>query len=306
MKTSIKFIALAISTLFFLNSCEKSELSQSNSISDDNLEIKKLDNATAAPSSNCIVYSLILGGSTGTPHAAGLDSYIAPVDVCTGVTLGAVQIMAGAVAVKSVTGLTKSHFAGEFYAVTGANSNFPNKIMRVNAAGSVISMINAWFGSPNQIVPIQDIEWKAAGALEYFAIKEGSNTIFKVNVVTGQLSIFNSTIPTAQLNGLTFDSLGRMWVISGQTNANCATGFGDMWALNAAGTVVLTRTYNNLPANPTWVGQELGLHFDTCCVKRFVVGSSSMVMSNNTNNLCGGLTPTFINNVKPTYDYARQ
>lgn len=301
MKKIIASIAFAA---FIFTSCEKNETSNPSNISpEDNMAVSKTENATAA---NCEVFSLVLSGSTGTPHIGGLGSFIVRTDVCSGMALSSVQIKLGGNPVTSVTGLSKSHLAGEFYAVTGANSNFPRRIMRVNMLGNVVGMINAWFGSPNQLVPLQDIEWRGVGA-DYYAIKEGSNTIFKVNVATGQCTVYAAP-PTNQLNGLTFDSAGRMWVISGTTNAVCAPKTGDMWSYAGimVGALMATRTYNNLPANSNWTMKELGLNFDTCCGKRWIVGSSSGVYSNNGTITCTGPNPTFIANIKPTYDYARR
>ncbi|MBP6386825.1 MAG: hypothetical protein KA313_04260 [Pseudarcicella sp.] len=257
----------------------------------------------------CNLYALSLSGYSGTPVSAGLQSYIHKVDPCTGEISTVVEIKeSGVTSVTSVTGL--SNMIGSTtgaWGTTGKNSNFPTKILKIDvttgfAGVGPTTVLNTLGGTK---INLQDLENNGKG---YFAIIEGTSKIVSVDVGTGVCKPFASA-PTNQLNGLTFAG-STMYVISGITASNCLGFSGDIWAFNSLASptapVLATRTYNNLPANANWTMKELGFHFDVCCgFKKFIVGSAGMpsVMSYNSAISCGGVTPTFMNYIKPTYDY---
>ncbi len=293
MKTSNLFRLLAIVGILTTTiwACQKSEV---ESTSTEN-ETFKSSNAKVAA---CSLYSLVLSGSSGTPVPTGLQSFIHKVDPCTGVTGLVSQIKVGGVTpVTCVTGLSNMlGVPGYAWGVTGRNSNFPGRILKIQIATG-----NATVGPATEF--LQDLE---NNGTDYFAILEGTSRILKVNIGTGAVTFFAAP-PTQQLNGLTFSGT-TMFVISGNTTALCPTNYGDIWYYNS---LLVTPpplgsgTYNNLPANPTWTRRELGFHFDVCCSKRFMVGSSAPtgVISNRTSLACALPNPTFINNIRPTYDF---
>ncbi len=322
MKTSFKtLVAIAASTAI-LFSCEKTQdleptlgnsqksaLQTPSNLSDESLKNVSPDNILAV---GCEVYSLVLAGNSGTPHIGGLDSYLVNVDMVTGNTTAASQIMIGAVVVKTVTGITKAPTSATtpptIFGVTGINSNFAGRLLKINpATGAAVNVGPTMMG--NVQVFLQDIEYCLANN-RYYAIVEGTNRI--VSSPNGLNWINMPTIipTTVQLNGLTFRTVGnttRLWVIAGAGNTFCGANFGNMWQLALNGAFVSTNNYN--AANPLWTNKELGLDFNanTGCVPRnFVVGSAMGILSNNM-TLCPAL-PALIGagQIKPTYDYAKK
>ncbi len=269
--------------------------------------VKKTSSAKIAL--GCNLYSLCLSGNSGTPVPAGFQSFINKVDPCSGVTSTSVQIKQGGITpVTSVTGLSNMVGSlGGAWGTTGKNSNFPTRILKINIATGFASVgpttvLNVLGGSK---LNLQDLENNGTG---YFAIIEGTNRIVSVDIGTGICKFFASA-PTNQLTGLTFAGT-TMYVISGNTAGNCPGFSGDIWAFNSLtpplAPVIATRTYNNLPINANWTMKELGFHFDACCgFKKFIVGSAGVpsVMSYNSAIACGGVNPTFMSFIKPTYDY---
>lgn len=264
--------------------------------------------SSAKITAGCSVYSLVLNGIAGTPVPLGLQSFIHKIDPCSGAVTSVVQITNGGSStnpIYSVTGISNMLAnPGYSWGVTGVNSNFPGRILKIqtatgNASIGAQTRLNSTTGA---IVYLQDIE---NNGTDYFAIIEGTARIVRVNISTGVCTLFASA-PTNQLNGLTFVGT-TMYVISGTTTAICPSNSGDIWRFNSlllTAPVLGTNTYKNLPANPTWTMKELGFHFDACCnIKRFLVGSSSGILSNNPNISCAGVNPIFMVNIKPTYDF---
>jgi hypothetical protein len=290
MKTSNLFRLLAIVGILTTTiwACQKTDV---ESTSTEN-ETFKSSNAKVAA---CSLYSLVLNGNSGTPVAAGLQSFIFKVDPCSGATGLVSQIKVGVKPVTCVTGLSNMlGVPGYAWAVTGKNSNFPGRILKVQ-----ISTGNASVGPATEF--LQDLE---NNGTDYFAILEGTQKIFKVNVGSGLITFFAAP-PTQQLNGMTFKGTD-MYVISGNTSALCPPNSGDIWAYNSlTATPIGSGTYNNLPANANWTMKELGFHLDFCCQKTFMVGSAGIpsVLSNRTSLACALPNPTFLSNIKPTYDF---
>jgi hypothetical protein len=293
MKTSNLFRLLAIVGILTTTiwACQKTEV---ESTSTDNETFKSSGAKIAA----CSLYSLVLNGSSGTPVIPSLNSFIFKVDPCSGATGLVSQIKIGGVTpVTSVTGLSNVlGMPGYAFAVTGKNSNFPQRLLKVQIATGIAIVV-----TPTQ-VPLQDIEHNGTN---YFAILEGTARIMKVNVVSGA-TVFFAAPPTQQLNGMTFKGTS-MYVISGNTSAICPPNSGDIWAYNSLTAAPLppAGSYKNLPANANWTMKELGFHLDFCCQKSFMVGSAApvAVISNRNSLSCLGATPIFLNNTEPTYDF---
>lgn len=293
MKASNLFRLLAIVGILTTTiwACQKSKV-ETTSPDDD------LFKSSGAKVAACSLYSLVLSGNSGTPVVAGLQSFIHKVDPCTGGTGFVSQIKVGGTPVTCVTGLSNMlGVPGYAWAVTGKNSNFPGRILKVQISTGIASV-----GPATQF--LQDLEHNGTN---YFAILEGTSRILKVNIGTGAVAFFAAP-PTNQLNGLTFSGT-TMVVISGNTSALCSPNSGDIWYYNsllATPPPLGSGTYKNLPINSNWTMKELGFHFDVCCQKRFMVGSAglpSSVLSNRTSISCAGATPTFLSNIKPTYDF---
>jgi hypothetical protein len=294
MKTSNLFRLLVIVGILTTTiwACQKTEV-ESTSVENDTFK-----SSGAKVAVGCSLYSLVLNGNSGTPVAAGLQSFIFKVNPCSGATGLVSQIKVGGITpVTCVTGLSNMlGVPGYAWAVTGKNSNFPGRILKVQIATG-----NASVGPATEF--LQDLE---NNGTDYFAILEGTQKIFKVNVFTGLITFFAAP-PTAQLNGLTFKGT-TMYVISGTSSALCPPNSGDIWYYNsllATPPPLGSGTYNNLPANSNWTMKELGFHLDFCCQKTFMVGSAGIpsVLSNRTTLACALPNPTFLSNIKPTYDF---
>lgn len=322
MKTSIKTLVAVAASAVILFGCEKTQdleptlgssqkaaLQADTNLSDESLKSVSPDKVLAV---GCEIYSLVLAGNSGTPHIGGLDSYLANVDMATGNTTAASQITIGAIAVKSVTGITKAPASATtppiIFGVTGINSNFPGRLLKINpATGAAVNAGPTMLG--NVPVFLQDIEHCPANN-RYYAIVEGTNRIVSSPNGLVWINMPNIIPANVQLNGLTFRTIGnitRLWVIAGAGNTFCGVNFGNMWQLALNGAFISTSNYN--AANALWTNKELGLDFNanTGCVPRnFVVGSAMGVLSNNL-TLCPAL-PALIGagQIKPTYDFAKK
>lgn len=322
MKTSIKTLVAVAASAVILFGCEKTQdleptlvssqkaaLQTDTNLSDESLKSVSPDKVLAV---GCEIYSLVLAGNSGTPHIGGLDSYLVNVDMATGNTTAASQIMIGAIAVKSVTGITKAPSSATtppiIFGVTGINSNFPGRLLKINpVTGAAVNAGPTMLG--NLPVFLQDIEYCLANN-RYYAIVEGTNRIVSSPNGLAWVNMPNIIPANVQLNGLTFRTVGnitRLWVIAGAGNTFCGVNFGNMWQLALNGAFISTSNYN--AANALWTNKELGLDFNanTGCVPRnFVVGSAMGILSNNL-NLCPAL-PALIGagQIKPTYDFAKK
>jgi hypothetical protein len=246
------------------------------------------------------VYALVLLGSSGSPVPAGFASYIYKVNPCTspvGFT-GGPQIKIGATPVNSVTGICDMPGVPNMaYAVTGINSNFPKSLLKVNIVTGAAAVICT------TAIPLQDIENMGTTGL-FVAIREGTSQLIKVNVNTCSLSVFAPVGPTNQYNGLTVVGT-NFQAISGLTNLVCSPNSGDIFEYTSAGGAYIAKySYKNLPANAIWTMKELGFHFDNCCGKRWMVGSSSNILSHNTNiTACLPSSPVLLLQTRPIYDF---
>ena len=328
MKTSFyrtSALFLSLSTLGLL-SCEKSESLNPNSFTNQTTTFDVAKSQTTSHFVNeslqnvgsdkiiavaCENYSLVLSGITGTPHAGGLDSYLANVDMSTGATTAMSAISVGGVIVKSVTGITKIPAgAPTIYAVTGQNSSIPRRLLRVNPATGVSVNVGATI-SGGASIALQDIEHCTTNN-RYYAIMEGTNRIMvSPDALNWTLLVVAPT--NYRLNGLTFQKnaagVETLWVIAGQGNTLCGVNFGDMYNYTLAGGLIRSDSYNAATAGP--VTPELGLDYyqnTACVVRNFVVGSASGFLSNNTNLCSGGGIPTPIGRgiIKATYDFAKR
>lgn len=289
MKKQLLQIIMGLILIISLFSCEKNDVKPEN-------EIKQ--KAAAQALAPCApTYALVLSGSSSSPVPAGFLSTIYKVDLCaapTGYNFVSV-ITIGGVQVRSVTGLCNMPGVADFaWAVTGVNSNFPSKLLRVQISTGVASVV------ANTTVPLQDIENYGTTGL-FVAIKEGTSQLMRVNVGTGACVAFAPAGPTPQYNGLTVVG-NKFHAISGTTNLVCNPTYGDIFEYNTAGGPYVAKySYKNLAANPSWTMKELGFHFDNCCGKRWTVGSAMGILSHNTNiTPCVLPNPTFLLNTTTT------
>jgi len=243
-------------------------------------------------------YALVLSGSSGTPVPPGFQSYIYKVGLCPNAFTYVSQIKIGLTPVTDVTGICDMPTVPDFaWAVTGQNSNFPSKILRVRISTGAAGIVS------NSAVPLQDIENFNNTGL-FVAIREGTAQLMRVTPGTGACVLFAPAGPTNQYNGLAVVG-NKFHAISGTTNLICPPLSGDIFEYNTVGGPYVGKySYKNLPGNGAWTMKELGLYFDSCCGKRWVVGSSSGILSNNTNiTPCIAPSPTFIFNTRYIYDF---
>lgn len=296
MKKYFKGLAFTLLMAATFISCEKTEVEQESTTPNKEVQ-KSQQNVTQALAPCPTTYALVLSGSSGSPVPAGFASTIFKVDLCaspTGYNFVS-QINIGGVLVRSVTGLCDMPGVPDFaWAVTGANSNFPGKLLRVQISTGSASVV------ATTTVPLQDIENYGNTGL-FVAIKEGTSQLMKVTVPGGVCSVFAPPGPTAQYNGLTVVG-NNFQAISGTTNIICSPTLGDIFEYTTAGGPYIAKySYKNLTANSNWTMKELGFHFDACCGKRWTVGSSSGIISHNTNiTPCVLPNPTFLLNTTTT------
>lgn len=257
----------------------------------------------------CEDYALALSNSYATPIPAALTSEIHRINMCTGVENYISTINIGGVLVYSVTGISKKNGNNKvLYAVTGRNSNYPNRILQVEIlTGNATIVATTTTGIGAMVIPLQDIENYGNN---YYAIQEGTNQIMNVNIATGVCSNFAAAPTNYPLIGLTFKG-NRMWVIAGAANFNCSPQYGDMWEYNLAGVMGPSTSYNS--SITSYTNKELGLNYFSnaaCCTRNWVVGSASTAAGGSLTynlTLCmGGGVPTLIGGVKPIYDFAKR
>jgi hypothetical protein len=246
------------------------------------------------------VYALVLTGSAGSPVPAGFQSFIYQVNPCSSpVGFTAVsQIKIGVTPVTSVTGLCDMPGVVDMaWAVTGASSNFPKRLLRVKISTGAAAIVSTTTDF------LQDIENYGNTGL-FVAIKEGTSQLLKVTVPSGVTSAFAPAGPTAQYNGLTVVGT-KFQAISGLTNLVCNPNTGDIFEYPTTGGPYTAKySYKNLPGNGTWTMKELGFHFDACCAKRWMVGSSSNILSHNVNiTACVPSSPVLLLQARPIYDF---
>ena len=296
MKKYFKGLAFTLLMAATFISCEKTEVEQESTTPNKEVQ-KSQQNVTQALAPCPTTYALVLSGSSGSPVPAGFASTIFKVDLCaspTGYNFVS-QINIGGVLVRSVTGLCDMPGVPDFaWAVTGANSNFPGKLLRVQISTGSASVV------ATTTVPLQDIENYGNTGL-FVAIKEGTSQLMKVTVPGGVCSVFAPPGPTAQYNGLTVVG-NNFQAISGTTNILCSPTLGDIFEYTTAGGPYVAKySYKNLTANSNWTMKELGFHFDACCGKRWTVGSSSGRISHNIDvTPCTLPNPTFLLNTTTT------
>jgi hypothetical protein len=293
------FLATSIFVLTLL-SCQKTEIEEVTPAK----EAKVINKKAPCP----IVYALALTGSSGTPVPVGFQSAIYRVNLCSSpIGYGFVSsIRIGFIPVTDVTGICDMPGVPDFaWAVTGMNSNFPQRLLRVQISTGAAGIVAV------TTVPLQDIENYGATGL-FVAIKEGTSQLMRVSVPGGVCVAFAPVGPVNQYNGLTVVG-AKFHAISGTTNFICTPNTGDIFEYPlAGGSYVAKYSYKNLPGSGTWTMKELGFHFDTCCGRRWVVGSSSGIISNNINiTPCVFPNPTFLFNtltspavnIKYIYDF---
>jgi hypothetical protein len=269
------FLALASSTFFTFWSCQTPDENDVTQTEKNNKQENKAENV---PLECGNVYALVLSGSSGSPVASGLTSHIYNVDLCPETIDYTFQssINIGGVPVMGVTGLCDfPGISGKAIAVTGINSNFPQRLLNVDiATGLAVVMLST-------SVPLQDIE-NDGNTGDFYAIRENSSQIMKVNILTGICTVFAPVGPTAQYNGL-ISRGGFLYAISGSTNYICGPRRGDVFKYSlpgAGGGYVGKNSYKS--AVPAFTTEELGLFYDDCCGRNWVVGSSSNMISSNT------------------------
>lgn len=290
------YLKMLVGTAFMaaaMVSCEKAEVPEENTTTTP--KNQKVVQQALAPCPT--LFALVLSGSSGSPVAAGFTSNIFKVDLCAGPTgyNFVSQIKIGGLPVRSVTGLCDMPGIPDFaWAVTGINSNFPGKLLRVQISTGIASVV------ATTTVPLQDIENYGSTGL-FVAIKEGTSQLMKVTVPGGVCVPFGPVGPTPQYNGLTVVG-STFHAISGTTNLVCSPTYGDIFEYpNTGGPYTAKYSYKNLTANPSWTMKELGFYFDVCCGKRWTVGSSMGIISNNTNvTPCVLPNPSFLLNTTTT------
>ncbi|CAM4110308.1 MULTISPECIES: hypothetical protein [Flavobacterium] len=269
------FLALASSTFFTFWSCQTPDENDVMQTEKNNKQENKAENVPLACGN---VYALVLSGSSGSPVASGLTSHIYNVDLCPETIDYTFQssINIGGVPVMGVTGLCDfPGISGKAIAVTGINSNFPQRLLNVDiATGLAVVMLST-------SVPLQDIE-NDGNTGDFYAIRENSSQIMKVDILTGICTAFAPVGPTPQYNGLIIKG-GFLFTISGNTSYICGSRRGDVFRYALPGTgsgYVAKNSYKS--AVPAFTTEELGLFYDDCCGRNWVVGSSSNMISNNT------------------------
>ncbi|MFN8355532.1 MAG: hypothetical protein U0Y10_13835 [Spirosomataceae bacterium] len=311
---SLKYLAGAMSIALsaVLLSCDKNTENVSPSESVSTSAARATDaSAAAAPAyaSACEDYSLALSGSYTTPIPGLLTSEIHRVQLCTGVENPISTINIGGVPVYSVTGISKMDGNTKvLYAVTGKNSNYPYKLLKVEIlTGNATVIATTTTGIGATPIPLQDIDNYGAN---YFAIREGTNQVVSINVGTGVCTTFAVAPTNYPLTGLTFKG-NRMWVIAGVANFNCSPNYGDMFEYTLGGVLNSSNSYN--AGVMSYTNKELGLDFFSsaaCCTRNWVVASASTAAGGSLTynlNLCsGGGAPTLLGGVKPTYDFAKR
>jgi hypothetical protein len=291
----LRLLAVATVTAMTVWACQTTELSAPADVQTKPSSAK----AVACPT----VYALVLSGSFGTPVPGALQSFIYKVDPCAITSpsgfVGVSQIKIGGTPVTSATGICDMPGVQDMaYVVTGINSNFPKSLLKVQISTGVASVICT------TQVPLQDIENYGSTGL-FVAVQEATSQLLKVNVNNCSLSAFAPINPAVkQYNGLTVVG-SKFQAISGLTNIICNPNFGDIFEYpNTGGAYTAKYSYKNLGINSSWTMKELGFHYDNCCGKRWMVGSSSSIISNNIDvTACTPPTPILLRDARPIYDF---
>lgn len=296
MKKYFTRVAFTLLMATAIVSCEKTEVDQETTTTNKTTQ-KSQENTAQALAPCPTTYALVLSGSSGSPVLPGFASTIFKVDLCTTPTgyNFVSQIKVGGVLVRSVTGLCDMPGVPDFaWAVTGINSNFPGKLLRVQISTGNASVV------ATTTVPLQDIENYGSTGL-FVAIKEGTSQLMKVSVPSGACTAFAPAGPTSQYNGLAVVG-STFHAISGTTNLVCTPNYGDIFEYpNSGGPYTAKYSYKNPSATASWTMKELGFHFDSCCGKRWTVGSSTGIISHNTNiTPCVLPGPSFLLNTTTT------
>ncbi|MCO6164367.1 hypothetical protein [Flavobacterium sp. NRK F7] len=289
----MKKLSLCISSLFCLLTL---------SCQDDFKEIettqKEAKKATLEerPSACPSLFALVLpANGTGSPILPNIQSFIFKIDLGTspvGYTFVS-QIKIGGTPVTCVTGITDMTGTTDFaWAVTGINSNFPKKLLKVHIPTGNSSIV---YTTTDYLQDIENLD-----ATTLVGIKEDSSQILKLDLSSGACSPFAPSGFPSQYNGLTI-ARGKLYAISGNTSFICPTRRGDIFEYELTGGDYINK-YSYKSSVASYTMKELGLHFDFCYGKGCVVGSAQAILSNNTNiKPCITPYPSFLLNTVTTH-----
>lgn len=234
------------------------------------------------PSAVTFAYALVVPPSGAN---AGM-SYLYWVDLCTGAYTYISQITAptgGAVVPLTwATGISKIWMnTTDVYLTTGAASNVPGRLFKVNIASGSATFIANTVTPASAPLNLKDIDMFYSDFV-YFAIVEGTNKVVKVNVSTGVCQFFVAVPTTGQLNGLTWDINRRLWVINSNGSTVVPLRYGDMWQYDVAATYYGPKSFNSPSILP--LAKEVGLHWEapsSCVPKHFFMANILGIISYN-------------------------
>lgn len=289
-KINLQVFSLVLLILF---SCQN-ELEDDTSKTSSNKSTKQVERSASCPE----LYALVLPASgTGSPVLPNINSYIYKIDLSTspiGYTFQS-EIKIGGTAVTCVTGLCDMTGVTDYaWAVTGQNSNFPKKLLKVKLSTGQASI------ESTTTEYVQDIEYLSTSG-NFVGIKEGTSQLLKINIATGNCTPFGPAGPTKQYNGLTTMS-GKLYAISGTTNYICYPRIGDIFEYEQSGGDYIGK-YSYQSTNATFTMKELGFYYDACYGKNWLVGSSLAKIS-NTNSIkpCSAPFPNLLLNTPDTHE----
>lgn len=290
-----KFNLQLISLVFlFLLSCQN-ELEEKDNKEFQNEEVNNFQRA-AAPCRE--LYALVLPASgTGSPILPNIESFIFKVELNTS-PIGynfVSQIKIAGTPVTCVTGLSDMIGIPDYaWAVTGQNSNFPKKLLKVNITSGQATI------EANTTEYLQDIENLDVSGNNLVGIKEGTSQLMKVDIPSGICTLFGPNGPTKQYNGLTTMG-GKLYAISGLTDYICPSKRGDIFEYELTGGDYINK-YSYKSTNATYTMKELGFYYDNCYGKKWLIGSSQAIITNNINiKPCILPYPTFLLNTTTTH-----
>ncbi|WP_130734160.1 hypothetical protein [Flavobacterium sp. J27] len=242
------------------------------------------------------LYALVLpANGTGSPILPNVESFIFKIDLSiTPIDYNFVsQIKIGGVPVTCVTGITDMLGVPNYaWAVTGVNSNFPKRLLKVKITTGQASIANTTTDY------LQDIDNLDANTL--VGIKEGSSQIMKIDISSGTCSPFGPSGFPSQYNGLTVSG-GKLYTISGNTDYICSGKRGDIFQYELTGGDY-TEKFSYKSTSSSYTMKELGFYYDACYGKKWLIGSAQAIISNNTNiKPCAIPYPTFILNTVTTH-----
>lgn len=244
------------------------------------------------------LYALVLPASgTGSPVLPNINSYIYKIDLSTspiGYTFKS-QIKIGGIPVTGVTGLCDMSGIPDYaWAVTGQNSNFPKKILKVTISTGQATL------EATTTDYLQDIE-NLDSSGNFVGIKEGTSQLLKINIWSGLCVPFGPVGPTKQYNGITIKS-GKLYAISGLTDYICTPKRGDIFEYELSGGDYIGK-YSYKSSNASYTMKELGFYYDNCYGKNWLVGSSIGIITNNTSIIpCKTPYPSFLLNTPDTHE----